>query len=130
MPKQGGCMQIPKNHRSWKQRAIKVFANQNSNTRLLLPTWTSHPKYLTNTHASKFPKNLKKQEKIWRIQRKRQLGSWQPCHEVALSHQTLNFYTSSSSNVLPILNCYSKKKVLQSEELLAKHVNAKFHMHG
>jgi hypothetical protein len=23
MPKQGGCMQIPKNHRSWKQRAIK-----------------------------------------------------------------------------------------------------------
>jgi hypothetical protein len=38
MPKQGGWMQIPKKHRSWKQRAIKIFANQNSNSRLLLPT--------------------------------------------------------------------------------------------
>jgi hypothetical protein len=50
---------------------------------------------------------------MWRIQGKRQLGSWQPCHEVVFSRQTLIFYTSSSSNVLPILNCYSKKKVLQ-----------------
>ncbi len=113
MHKQVGWMQIPKNHRSWQQRTIKIFANQNSNSQLFLPTWTSHPKYLNNTHASKFPKNLKKQKEMWRIQGKRQLGSWQPCHEVVFSRQTLIFYTSSSSNVLPILNCYSKKKVLQ-----------------
>ncbi len=83
---------------------------------------------ITPTHPNS-QKISKKQEEIWRIQGKRQLGSWQPCHEVAFSHQTLIFYTSSNSNVLPILNCYSGKKVLQSEELLAKHVNAKFHLH-
>ncbi len=82
----------------------------------------------TPTHPNS--QKISKNKKIWRIQGKRQLGSWQPCHEVAFSHQTLIFYTSSSSNVLPILNCYSKKKVLQSEEHLAKHVNAKFHMHS
>jgi hypothetical protein len=89
VPKQGGCMQIPKNHRSWRQKAIKLFASQNSNSQLLLPTWTSHPKYLNNPHSSKFPKNLKKTRRDMKDTRKK--TTWKLAAMPWSSFQPSNF---------------------------------------
>jgi hypothetical protein len=44
--------------------------------------------------------------------------------------QASTFCTILNFVVLPILNSCSKRKVLQSEELLAEHVNDKLQMHG
>jgi hypothetical protein len=44
--------------------------------------------------------------------------------------QASTFCTISNFVVLPMLNNCSKRKVLQSEELLARHVNDKLQMHG
>jgi hypothetical protein len=43
--------------------------------------------------------------------------------------QASTFCTISNFVVLPILNNYSKRKVLQNEELLVEHVNYKLQMH-
>jgi hypothetical protein len=42
-----------------------------------------------------------------------------------IATQASTFYTIPNFVILPILNNYSKRKVLQSEALLAKHVNDK-----
>jgi len=50
------------------------------------------------------------------------------CKLVATQASTL--CTISNFVVLPILNNCSKRKILQSEEFLAEHVNDKLQMHG
>lgn len=122
------------NHISWKQREHLHFANQNSNKWLLMPTWTSHPKHINNTHTSKFQTNFRKQEDI------RGGGGNYNLEVVNLAMnsfstmrflpQTLTFYAIPSSNILLILNYYSKKKVMQNEKLIIEHVNDKLQMYG
>jgi hypothetical protein len=44
--------------------------------------------------------------------------------------QALIFCTIPHSTIVIVLNCCTKRKGLQNEELLVEHANHKFQMHG